>query len=788
MTTSLSRIPRTEETSPVSEPASQASARVEDGEAPLLPPEPVEALEHPAAPDHQAATIDPAASGSFTVIDEDKIKGRVTRVKLKFDARNASVVQHKTQFAIAQGPSITTWRQRLHKLIIGTPIPQDQAMHERIGRFRALAILSSDALSSTAYGTEASLAILAPAGAAALSKNIWLGLAIILLLAIVAISYRQTIHHYPNGGGSYIVAKENLNIHFGLFAAAALLIDYILTVSVSVSAGIDALGTAIPIPAPVEVFIGVSLIIFMMLVNLRGVRDSGMVFALPTYLFVGSYMLMITVGIWHAFTQGGLLHPLPPAITPLNQHVTENLSAFLVLTAFASGCSAMTGTEAISNGVPIFKAPQARNASQTLSAMALLLGIMYGGTTYLAWRFGISPFPSSHPTVIGQMASMFFTGWFGWFFYVFQGATMLILVLAANTSFADFPRLSALLAKDDYLPHLFKSQGDRLAFEAGIIVLGVLAIVLYTIFQGNTDALIQLYALGVFAAFTCSQAGMVLHWRRHASEEPHWRRGMAINALGAIATGVVMLIIAATKFIHGAWVVVILIPGFYFFFQAVFRHYQKVNQQIKQMEVRTLPQERHVVIVPIADMSNLALQGLRYARLLSRHVKAVFVSSEQADLDRMSADWNERINTQHVLRDAPTVLFDVLDDDPLDDTSLNQQQQVDPSGMELMLINSPYRTIVVPILSFVDTLHAQHPNDIITLVLPEYVTLNPWESMLHNQTVLRLKIGLLSRPYVVTANVPYRPELAKTIPAECPPADGHGPPILAQPAVEATHE
>ncbi|HKD76051.1 MAG TPA: APC family permease, partial [Ktedonobacterales bacterium] len=345
-------------------------------------------------------------------------------------------------------------------------------------------------------------------------------------------------------------------MHFGLVAAGSLLIDYVLTVSVSIAAGVDALTSAFPALVPYNVIFGLAMILIIVVVNLRGVRESGSIFAAPTYLFVGSFLLMIVVGIIHAAMNGGLLHNLPPQ--PSNFPATEHLSLFLILTAFASGCAAMTGTEAISNGVPIFKPRQEKNAAATLVMMATLLGIMYAGTTFLTWRYGISPQQNSNPTVDSQLASLFFTGWFGWFFYVIQFATALILVLAANTSFADFPRLSSILARDEYLPHIFSRQGDRLVFNTGIIVLGILSAVLLVIFSGNTEALINLYALGVFTAFTLSQSGMVRRWLR--TREPHWRRGLAINAFGALATGIVTLIIAVSKFDRGAWIVVILIP------------------------------------------------------------------------------------------------------------------------------------------------------------------------------------------------------------------------------------
>ena len=646
----------------------------------------------------------------------------------------------------------------LRTTIIGKPIPTEKAIFERIGKAKALAVLSSDALSSVAYGTEASLAVLVTTGLSSSAHNLLLGGLIVLLLAIVAFSYRQTIFHYPNGGGSYIVAKENLNVHFGLIAAAALLIDYVLTVSVSVSAGVDALDSAFMGLTTYAVPIGVVLIALIVLINLRGVRESGSIFMAPTYLFVASFLVMLIIGIVQAISHGGLLHPLPPA--PSNIPVTAHLSAILILTAFASGCSAMTGTEAISNGVPIFKPKQEVNAATTLTWMAIILGVMYAGTTYLAWRYGISPQQNSNPTVISQLASLFFTGWFGWFYYVFQFATTLILVLAANTSFADFPRLSSILARDNYLPHLFSMQGDRLAFNTGILVLGVLSSLLLIIFHGSTDALINLYALGVFIAFTLSQGGMVRRWLR--TKEPGWPRGLAINAIGTVATGIVAIVIAITKFDRGAWVVVILVPLIYLLFVNIHRHYQRVTNVADTIPVRAPNMGQHIVVVPIARVDNLALRGLTYARRLSSQVLAVHVAMTPEEVEQVQTEWDQLLLHQKFLRIRP-VSEDLLSDDE-DEQSDNNPLQGSIHGLELVIIESPYRALTRPILRFVDALQKAHPDDVITVVLPEFVAAHFWEALLHNQTVLRLKFSLLGRPRIVTANVPYRMEDVAPIP------------------------
>jgi amino acid transporter len=694
---------------------------------------------------------------SEIIVPENRPGSRYIRTRMQFTRTAPNTAEARADVHQMSAGALTTdkpsfWRT-VRLALIGTPIPTEQALHERIGKAKALAVLSSDALSSVAYGTEASLAVLITAGVGSMNVNLLLGATVVLLLAIVAFSYRQTIFHYPNGGGSYIVAKDNLNVHFGLVAAAALLIDYVLTVSVSISSGVDALVSSFGQLAPYNVPIGVGLIVLMVIVNLRGVRESGTIFAAPTYVFVGSFMFMIVVGLFRAIASpGGLVHNIaagPSTIIP--NGAFDHLSAFLILTAFASGCSAMTGTEAISNGVPIFKQPQSKNAAQTLIAMAVLLGIMYGGTTFLAWRFGISPQANSNPTVIHQLAQTFFGGWLGWFTYFFDFATTAILVLAANTSFADFPRLSSILARDDYLPHIFSAQGDRLAFNTGILVLASLSAVLLVVFHGNTEALINLYALGVFAAFTLSQSGMVRRWVR--TKEPGWRQGLAINLLGALATGIVTIIIGVSKFDRGAWIVVILIPLLYLLFESIHRHYHHVRDVALTIPVRKFNTAKHLVIVPIAQLDNLALRGLAYARALSPYVIAVHVALTTEEAEQIRAKWERLVASSTILRNGPPLTE--IEPEPINKESA--QAFLGPfTGPELVIVDSPYRALTKPIVQFIDALQRTYPDELITVVLPEFVTTHFWESALHNQTVLRLKLALLGRPHVVTANVPYR--------------------------------
>ncbi len=653
----------------------------------------------------------------------------------------------------------SVWK-KFREIVLGDPIPTERAIHQRIGKIKALALLSSDALSSVAYGTEASLAVLVVAGVGFSAINLGIGLAIISLLAIVAFSYRQTIMHYPTGGGSYIVSRAHLGVNFGLVAAAALLIDYVLTVSVSISAGVDAIVSAFGGLAPYSVLLGVLFIGLIMLVNLRGVRESGSIFAVPTYLFVVSYLIIISVGLIHAaLSPGGLLHALPPKVTSIVGD--QRLGVFLILTAFASGCSAMTGTEAIADGVPVFSGAtprdQSKNAATTLLWMATLLAVMYGGTTFLTWRFGITPYPNSHPTVISQIASLVATGWFGWFYYVFQFSTTLILTLAANTSFSDFPRLSSILARDDFMPHIFGLRGGRLAFNTGIVVLGVLSAILLVVFQGSTDALINLYALGVFTAFTMSQSGMVARWR--SLKEPGWQRGMVISTVGAIATGIVTLIIVVSKFPRGAWVVVILVPLLVWLFHAIHHHYETVKKRIEDMPEVHPYDIRHVAVVPIASLNRLALRGLAYARAMTPYVIAVHVTLDDQEESELKAQWEAQIVKQRFFRGGP-LPADIESDDVkpviIEKADPNgEMRREEVFGPHLTIIQSPFRLLGRPLLNFIDRLQKQNPDDIITVVLPEYVAKHWWESILHNQTALWLKFALLGRPNLVTTNVPY---------------------------------
>ena len=604
--------------------------------------------------------------------------------------------------------------QRLKHVVLGSPIPTARESHERLNKIRALAVFSSDALSSVAYGGEEIVKVLVLAGAGALGLTLPISAVIVLLLAIVVLSYRQTIRAYPSGGGSYIVASDNLGMLPGLTAAGALLTDYVLTVSVSVAAGVAALTSMVPAWLPYTVPLTVGAVVLITLANLRGIRESGTIFAAPTYLFVGMMHVLIGWGLYR-LAAGDYSYTPPPSVRVFG---AEGLSVFLILRAFAQGCSAMTGTEAISNGVPAFKAPESSNARTTLVWMGVLLGTMFFGMNFLAARIGI--LPANDETVLSQLGRVVL-GDGTPLYVVLQVATALILVLAANTSFADFPRLASILAHDRFLPRVFQFRGDRLAFTTGILALAVFSIVLLVVFNGSVDQLIPLYAIGVFASFTLSQAGMVLHWRR--LREPGWQRSAVINGLGAVATAVVTLVIALTKFGEGAWLIILLIPLLILGFWAIHRHYLALDRA-RRAETPLLPEEVIVrAIVPVADAGVQARQALAFARAIARddqHVVAVHVTDDIANAERLRLEWEEW-----------------------------------EPGVELILVESPYRSLAGPLLAYIDALKETHPTDTITVVLPEFVPSHWWEHLLHNRTALRLKAALLFHPGVVVSNVPY---------------------------------
>ncbi len=638
---------------------------------------------------------------------------------------NSGILEATPETQIPKG-GFGLFSYNVKRFLIGSPIATAQQEQERLTKFKALAVLSSDAISSVAYATEASLLALIAGGSGNLWVELPIGLAIIALLAIVALSYSQTIPAYPNGGGSYIVAKDNLGRLPGLVAAASLLIDYVLTVSVSVSSGVLALATLFPKTLTYVVIIDVALVILVTVVNLRGVRESGSVFAIPTYLFIGSAVLLIVVGVTKSFF---IAHQ------PLVGHfqyaaAQESLTLFLVLKAFAAGCSAMTGVEAISNGIPAFKKPETRNARITLIWMAVILGTLLLGITILAVSYGIEANPQSNPTVIGAIAYKVFDpkSPLAFMFPVFQLSTLLILVLAANTSYSDFPRLASILARDNFLPHQFAFRGDRLAFSIGIVFLAILAIILLIVFKGDTTSLINLYAIGVFMSFTLSQSGMVLHWWRLRREHKRWLHSLIINGLGAVTTLVVATVIAGTKFTSGAWIVIVLIPLLVIMFELIHRHYTRVEHE-RVSEIPIKPGDiHHRLIVPVASLNSVAKQSTSYARSISASVVAIHVSSHRGRSEAMQTSWNAW-----------------------------QEQFSEDERTPLEIINLNQRTIPGQVLAYIDNTHRLFPNDTLTVVLPEVEVDHWWEYFLRNRIALQLKASLLFRPGVIVTDLsPYK--------------------------------
>ncbi|HKG15819.1 MAG TPA: APC family permease [Pyrinomonadaceae bacterium] len=665
----------------------------------------------------------------------------------------------------------------IKRLLVGSPLRTEQAAHERLSKKTALAVFSSDALSSTAYATEEILLVLAAAvafGQANSSRYVVpISLGIAALLVVVATSYRQTIHAYPTGGGAYIVAKENLGVNAGLVAGASLLVDYVLTVSVSIAAGVAAItsmaqGTSFAWLDGHKVLLCLVCIAFIAVANLRGVRESGALFATPTYAFLACFLFMLAYGLIHYFTTGGAAPvPFGDELKVAEGYKFQPVSVFLILGAFSNGCAALTGIEAISNGVPAFKQPEARNASRTLVVMAALLTTMFLGTSVMAWLYGVHPHESE--TVISQFGRIIFTGPFAWFYYVVQITTALILVLAANTSFADFPRLASLLARDRFLPRQFANRGDKLVFSNGIVILALFSGLLVVAFGGDTSRLIPLYAVGVFLSFTLSQSGMVRHWlaergntRRGddgerargvnggdgrgplpdamlaASDDIHvskfvedevtspanWKKSILINGLGAVATFVVLCVFVVTKFVHGAWIVVVIIPLLVLMFRSIHKHYVRVAKQLSTEGLVRLQEIRNAVIVPVSGIHRGVITALEYAKSISTNgVKAVYVDLDEDATRKLREKW-ERWG----------------------------------SGVELVVLQSPYRSLTRPLLRYIDRLRRSGGGDFVTVVLPEFVPARWWQQLLHNQSSLLLKGSLLFKKCVVVVSVPYHLE------------------------------
>lgn len=621
---------------------------------------------------------------------------------------------------VATRPRSRTGRafRAVRRVIIGAPLATSQLIEERLTKVKALAVFSSDNLSSSAYATEEILRVLIIAGTGALFLSVPLSLAISLLVIVVAMSYTQTVQAYPNGGGAYIVAKDNLGTMPGLTAGASLLVDYILTVAVSIAAGVAAITSAVPELLDYRVELSVGFVALITLANLRGIRESGTIFAVPAYFFVVAMTALILTGFARIALGQHLAAGTPPdAIEP----GTQAIGLFLILRAYSSGSAALTGIEAMSNGVPALKPPEAKNAVITLAWMAGLLAFFFLGLSILAHQMNVVP--SETRTVVSQVAE----GVFGKniAFYLVQIATATILILAANTSFADFPRLSSVMASDRFMPRQFTFRGDRLAFSTGILVLGIASIGLLILFRAETHALIPLYAFGVFVGFTLSQTGMVIHWRRHPARHNGLR--LLMNGFGAVATGVVAVVILMTKFIDGAWLSVGAILLLVFIFTRIHRHYASVAEQLQVEPSPTVkppspkrPAGHCRAVVPVADVDRSVLRAIEYARTMSDDISAVHVTDDAEASEALRSRW------QAVVPDVP-----------------------------LVLVESPYRSLVAPLLAYIDALDGAREDGYVAVIIPSFVPQHFWEGLLHNQLSSQLKKALSRRPRTITVLVPY---------------------------------
>lgn len=614
-----------------------------------------------------------------------------------------------------------TWRTWL----IGRPLPTAAAPHQTIGKFVGLAVFGADALSSIAYAPQETLVILASAGSQAFGYAFPISLIITVLLAVVTISYQQTIHAYPSGGGAYTVVKENLGIVPALVAGSALMLDYILLAAVAISSGVAQIVSAIPFLYEYRVLLAVSFLILIAIANLRGVKESGNTFAVPTYFFLGMTTLTVAVGFFKYLTGslGVVMDPPPMETIP-----TEPITLFLLLRAFSNGTTALTGVECISNGVKAFKEPRTHNASITMIWMSAVLGVLFIGMTFLLGQIGAIPAESE--TVVSQLARTVFNSR-GALYGGTITATTIILVLATNTAFADFPRLSAIIAEDGYMPRQLAYRGSRLVFSRGIVTLTVIAAGLIVIFNASVTALIPLWAVGVFLSFTLSQAGMARHWRKigrqvsggQLPEAKGWKWKLAINGFGAFCTTIVTLIFAITKFADGAWIIILLLPTIVISFMSVHRHYNNLARDLSLDNFGEPPPAiRHRVILPISGVHRGALEALNYARSLSDDVTAVHISIEpekRAALEHKWEWWGK--------------------------------------GVRLVVIDSPYRTFLEPFLGYVDELcRVLQPNERLTIVVPQFNPKHSWHNVLHTQTAFWLRFALLSKRRIVITEVPYQ--------------------------------
>ena len=599
----------------------------------------------------------------------------------------------------------------------------EEEVGERLSKPKALAIFSSDAISSSAYATEEILRVLVLAGACALFLSIQVSIAIAILLAVVSLSYRQVCRAYPNGGGAYVVARQNLAPIFGLIAAAALLIDYVMTVAVSTASAVAQIQSVIPAVYDIRIEIAFVSIALITIANLRGLREAGNIFAVPTYLFIVLALTIVVIGVVRIVTgQAGSVPPEPDAV----HFGTESIGFLLLLKAFAGGSVALTGVEAIANGVPAFKPPEAKNAANTMTSMAILLGILFIGLTVVAVAYDLRPTLAGGPSVVALAAQTAF-GKDSPLFVTFAASTALILFLAANTSFNAFPRLAAILSEDGYMPRQFSFRGDRLAYSWGIVLLAAVAFAIVWGFKGDTHSLIPLYSVGVFVCFTLSQIGMVRHWLRVRETGWHWR--MAVNAGGAVLTAVVLAVVIYEKFEAGAWLVVILVPTLVAMMLFISRQYARSARELAirpDMVVTALHREERVV-VPIPGLNRAVVHAINVGRSIDDDVRAVYISDDQEGAIRLREVFERQV-----------------------------------PGVPLVVVESPYRALAGPLLAYLDVLDSAWPPDkpepITFVVIPEYVARSWWERILYNQAAKRLRTILLGRPHTVVVNVPYRRE------------------------------
>ncbi|MFX3651005.1 MAG: APC family permease [Paenibacillus sp.] len=598
---------------------------------------------------------------------------------------------------------------KMKRILIGKPMKSAELDGEKLGKWKALAILSSDALSSVAYGTEQILLVLVAAGFAALWYSVPISIAVLGLLVILIFSYRQTIFAYPTGGGAYIVAKDNLGTTSSLIAGGSLLVDYILTVAVSSSAGTDAITSAFPMLHDYSVVIALIMIIFLTIMNLRGVTESASVLAIPIYLFIFSIAILIISG-GVKFLAGGMEAAAPEFGTSLS-----HVSMFLLLKAFSSGCSALTGVEAVSNAIPNFKQPAEKNAAGTLLLMGCILGAMFIGITLLAYGYGVKPDPKA--TVISQIAEATFGR--GTMYFIIQGVTALILFLAANTAYSAFPLLSFMMAKDKYMPHAFMVRGDRLGFSNGIIFLSVMSALLVVGFKGNTESLIPLYAVGVFIPFTLSQLGMMIRWIK--VKPSGWQMKLLVNTVGMLTTLSITLIFIFTKFTQ-TWVIFIFLPVVVYVFMRIHRHYCNIADELRiDIQVDKPAQKGNTIVIPVAGITRVVMNTISYAQTMSDHVVALYIGFDDEAIRKMEQKWEEW-----------------------------------NPGVRLVVIKSRYRSIMGPLKKFIDTVEWKTAEtDHITVLIPQFITKHWWQNVLHNQTSFMIRAYLINYKDVIVTTVPY---------------------------------